>query len=36
MKRIFVFIAATLCCASFVLADETISLEEIVVTPTGS
>lgn len=36
MKILFVFIAVTLCCASFVFAEEPISLTEIVVTPTGS
>lgn len=36
MKRLFVYIAVALCCASFVRAEETSTLPEIVVTATGS
>lgn len=36
MKRLFVYIAVALCCASFVRAEENSTLPEIVVTATGS
>jgi len=36
MKRVFVYIAVALCCASFVRAEETFTLPDIVVTATGS
>ncbi len=36
MKSLFIFIAAVLCCASFVFAEETVTLTDVVVTPTGS
>ena len=36
MKSVFAFVAALLCCASFVFAEEAVTLSEIVVTATGS
>ncbi len=36
MKRLFVFIAALLCCTSFIYAEDIYTLPQIVVTPTGS
>ncbi|AKJ64807.1 TonB-dependent receptor plug domain-containing protein [Kiritimatiella glycovorans] len=36
MKSMSIFVAAALCCASFVFAQETVTLTDVVVTPTGS
>jgi outer membrane receptor protein involved in Fe transport len=36
MKRVLLSVAAVLCCATFVLAEETVALADVVVTPTGS
>ncbi|MEZ4602693.1 MAG: hypothetical protein R2861_04570 [Desulfobacterales bacterium] len=36
MKSVFAFVTALLCCASFVFAEEAVTLPEIVMTATGS